>query len=122
MKVKQFEDASKSEQEKLDERATGAERRASTAEAEAARLRVALRKGLSETQAKRLIGETEEDLDQDADDLLASFRTEEEPAPEPSRRPRERLRPGAVPEAEPASPETAHRHLVAGLLGAAPNQ
>jgi predicted RNase H-like nuclease (RuvC/YqgF family) len=40
---------------------------------EVLRLRVALKKGLSETQAKRLVGKTEEELEADADDLLASF-------------------------------------------------
>jgi translation initiation factor IF-2 len=95
-KVKQYEDASKSEQEKLDERASGAESRASTAEADAARLRVALRKGLTETQAKRLVGDDEEALEKDADELLASFKTDDEPA-DTRRRPQERLRPGSVP-------------------------
>jgi len=37
------------------------------------RLRVALKKGLNESQAKRLIGKTEEELVKDADELLASF-------------------------------------------------
>jgi hypothetical protein len=37
------------------------------------RLRVALKKGLNDNQAKRLIGTTEEELLQDADELLKSF-------------------------------------------------
>ncbi len=37
------------------------------------RLEVALEKGLSKTQAKRLVGTTEEELMADADELLASF-------------------------------------------------
>jgi hypothetical protein len=41
--------------------------------AEVLRYRVALRKGLTEVQAKRLLGSTEEELEQDAEELLASF-------------------------------------------------
>lgn len=98
-KVKQYEDASKTKEEKLEESVKGAEERARKAEQEAARLRVALRKGLTETQAKRLVGETEEELEKDADELLASF--QDAGGQEPRRRPQEKLRPGAVPSSEP---------------------
>jgi hypothetical protein len=106
-KAKELEEASKSAEEKLEERATGAEGRASKAEQEVARLRIALRKGLTETQAKRLIGENEEELEKDADELLESFRSDGDEGPEPRRRPQERLRPGAAPsaDAEPSDPK-----------------
>jgi hypothetical protein len=45
-----------------------------TAEQESMRLRVALRKGLNETQAKRLVGTTEEELESDAEELVKTFR------------------------------------------------
>lgn len=100
-KVKEHEDASKSEQEKSSERAAEAEKKASAATLEAARLRVALKKGLTETQAKRLVGDSEEDLEKDADELLASFKQEESGSGGgSSRRPKEKLRPGAAPESE----------------------
>ncbi|MDP3984322.1 MAG: hypothetical protein Q8Q52_04855 [Acidimicrobiia bacterium] len=107
-KVKKFEDASKSEGEKLAEAKSNAEKDAAAAKSEAARLRVALKKGLTEVQAKRLVGETEEELEADADELLASFKpedegtaSEEDKEPASTRsRPRERLRPGAVPEVD----------------------
>lgn len=104
-KVKEYEDSTKTEQEKLTERTSAAEKDATEARAEAARLRVALRKGLTETQAKRLVGETEEDLEADADELLESFKSDDD-GQEPKRRPRERLRPGAAPsaDAEPNDP------------------
>ncbi len=103
-KAKELEEASKSDQEKLTERASKAEAEAKSAAQEALRLRVALRKGLAETQAKRLVGETEEELEADADDLIASFKPEGEgDAP---RRPRERQRPGAVPSSEPEEPKS----------------
>ena len=100
-KVKGHEDATKSDQQKLEERAITAERSAAAAATEAARLRVALKKGLTETQAKRLVGETEEELEADADELLASFHAPDDDGQDPPRRPRERLRPGAVPSSEP---------------------
>lgn len=59
------------------------------------RLRVALRKGLTEVQAKRLIGDSEEDLEADADELLESFgsngRAPEDVARTTSRQPRRRV-------------------------------
>lgn len=110
--AKQYEDANKSEAQKLEERATLAEQQAAAGTREASRLRVALKKGLTETQAKRLVGDTEEELEADADELLASFITpEDEPGQDPPRRPRERLRPGAAPSSEPE--ETDPRKLAA---------
>lgn len=99
-KVKKHEDASKSDQEKLEERTTTAEKNAAEAIKEAARLRVALRKGLTETQAKRLVGDDEEALEKDADELLESFRSENGDGDGKPRRPKERLRPGAQPSTE----------------------
>ena len=100
-RLKEFEDAQKTEVDKLKDRIAELEPQTK----EAARLRVALRKGLTETQAKRLMGDTEEDLEQDADELLATFAPAEDPdddeAPAPSRRPREDLKPGTKPSSEP---------------------
>jgi hypothetical protein len=72
-KAQELEDEKKSESEKSTEARTKAEKIAADATQEAARLRVALTKGLTEVQAKRLIGETQEELEADADELLASF-------------------------------------------------
>jgi hypothetical protein len=65
------------------------------------RLEVAMEKGLSPLQAKRLVGETKEELEADADELFEDFKTEDEPGQAPRSRPKERLRPGAAPSAEP---------------------
>ena len=105
-KVKDFEDASKSEQEKLTERASELEKNLTTAEANAARFEIALEKGLTKSQAKRLVGSTREELEADADELLADLGLDDE-KPAPSRRPKERLRPGAAPEAEPEEADPA---------------
>lgn len=94
-RLKQLEDEQKTEQQRLQERVEQLE----PSEQEAARLRVALRKGLTETQAKRLVGDSEDDLEADADDLLASFQSSE--PDDTTRRPRERLKPGATGDSEP---------------------
>lgn len=112
-RAKAYEDRDKTEAEKLEERAQSAETKADAASREAARLRVALNKGLTAAQAKRLIGDSEEELEQDADELLASFTTtdDDDGSQGLQRRPRERLRPGAAPSAEPE--ETDPRALAA---------
>ena len=53
-----------------------AEEAANKTSPETLKLRVALRKGLTDVQARRLVGETEEELEKDADELLASFRSQ----------------------------------------------
>lgn len=95
------EDAKKSDLQKAQDSASSAKTEAQQAKLEAARLRVALKKGLSETQAKRLVGDDEAALEKDADELLASFKQEGGEGGGGSRRPQERLRPGAAPSAEP---------------------
>jgi hypothetical protein len=126
-KAKELEDASKTDLERASAEAQQHMSRADKAEGELMRLRVALRKGLTETQAKRLVGTSEDELEADADDLMASFRPSEpakpdskddDEEPEPTRpdqrrRPQERLRPGAVPEAGTEPEETDPRKLAA---------
>lgn len=72
-RAQELEEASKTEAERLNDRLTAAEQRAQEAELRALRLEVASAKGLTPTQAKRLVGATKEELEADADDLLASF-------------------------------------------------
>lgn len=111
-KAKELEEATKSESEKLSERLTKAEQAA----AETLKLRVALRKGLTEVQAKRLVGATEEELEADAEELLASFGGGEgdKPKPRVSGKPREKLRGGNDPDEEPE--ETDVRKLGARMF------
>lgn len=110
-KAKELEDANKTEAEKLSERATSAEDRAGKVEGELMRLRIAMRKGLTEKQASRLVGTTEEELEADADELLESFGGEKKPTPKVAGKPKESLRGGADPEEEPE--ETDPRKLAA---------
>jgi hypothetical protein len=59
----------------LQDRIDAMERKAAEAETRAMRLEVAQAKGLNAAQAKRLQGTTREELERDADDLLAAFPT-----------------------------------------------
>lgn len=77
-RAKEIEDEQKSESQRQTEARTAAEKEAVTAGQEASRLRVALKKGLTEVQAKRLIGESEEELETDADELLESFKPKDD--------------------------------------------
>lgn len=92
-----LDNAGKSELEKAADRATDAEKRASASEARALRLEIAAEKGLSAKQAGRLVGESREDLEADADSLLEEFGGK----PTPGGRPTENLRGGNEPDDEP---------------------
>lgn len=102
-KLKELEDRDKSDSEKLAERVAAAEKRAADAEAKALRLEVAAAKGLTPSQVKRLVGTTREELEADADELLADFapRSHNDDPPPPGGRPKERLRGGSDPTEEP---------------------
>lgn len=93
-KDKEREDAEKSDAQKAADKAALAEKTAADAQLENMRLRVAMRKGLTETQARHLIGTTEQELEADADETFPS----EDAAANGGRptRPTERLRPGAT--------------------------
>lgn len=69
-KARELEEAQKSEQQKLAEAQQAAEERASRAESELLRMRVAVKHELPAELADRLRGDTEEDLEEDAKRLL----------------------------------------------------
>ena len=75
--MQEIEDSKKSELDKANERAAAAEKLAAESTSALVRHQVAAAKGLSEAQAKRLVGATREELEADADDLLASFKVEQ---------------------------------------------
>ena len=115
-RLKEMEDAEKSEIDRAKEATAAAEKRAAEAEAKALRAEIAAEKGLTLSQAKRLIGSTREELEADADELLQAFKApESEDKRDPSRKPKERLRPGASAdsEPEPSGEEIADRILKA---------
>lgn len=113
-KLAELEDADKSEVERLSGRAAAAEAKAVDAEKKLLRAEIAWKHGLTPDQAKRLIGDTAEDLEADAKELLAAFGPadtggpEQEPDPGPRRRrPVEKLRPGAAPAGTGDKPDPA---------------
>ncbi len=73
-KFDKAQEASKTEIEKATERATKAEAEVAKARLEADRNAVALAKGLTPAQAKRLVGTTREELEADADELVADLK------------------------------------------------
>lgn len=116
LKLKEIEDAGKTELQKTSDERDEHKTARATAETAAMRLEVALDKGLTATQAKRLIGSTREEMEADADELITSFAPpgeEEKSGGGPARRPTERLRGGGTPAAEPD--ETDPRKLAAQI-------
>jgi hypothetical protein len=99
-RLKDAEDADKSEVQKAADRATAAEKRAEAAEARILRLEIAAEKGLSVAQAKRLVGDSRDELEADADELLEAFGAKSDKVgdgkkPDARTTPKEKLRPGA---------------------------
>lgn len=100
------EDANKTEVQRLTEENAQLKKDLGTATVTGARLKVALDKGLTATQAKRLVGDTEEELAADADELLEDLGAkpgEGTPAPPPGAKPSERLKPGNGNPEEPVA-------------------
>lgn len=95
-RLKAIEDRDKSETERLTETNAQLTRDLTAATVAGARMKVAFAKGLTANEAKRLIGDTEEDLAVDADEMLADRRADEQSrsGPPPGGRPREQLKPG----------------------------
>jgi len=73
-KLAEIEEANKTEIEKAQARADAAERDLATTRIDALRNSVALDKKLTPSQAKRLVGATREELEADADELLADLK------------------------------------------------
>lgn len=112
LRVKEFEDRDKSEAEKAAEEAAELKKALTDAEARAVRFELALNHGLSASQARRLVGDSREELEADAEELVRDLGLDKQETGMP-RRPTERLRSGAAPEAEPE--ETDPRKLAAEL-------
>lgn len=75
-RLKEYEDRDKTEAEKAEEARRQLEERASTAEAELLRLKVAAKKNLPIDLAERLRGNTEEELEADAERLSELVKTD----------------------------------------------
>jgi ferric-dicitrate binding protein FerR (iron transport regulator) len=116
-KLAEIEEASKTETQKLTDRASAAEKRAAEAEAKATRYEVAAEVGIKAKHMKYLTGSTREEIEESAKGILADFpetyaSSDTDGTPQPTR-PKERLRPGAAPSEEPD--ETDPRKLAASV-------
>lgn len=100
-RLKEIEDAKKTESQRLTEDRDTHKTRAEAAEAKLMRLEVGLDKGLTPAQAKRLVGNTREELEADAEDLLATFGGAKKDASGVKSRPQPNLRGGNEPDEDP---------------------
>lgn len=73
-KLAEIEEANKTEIEKAQARAEAAEKRLQETELARLRSEIALTKGLTPSQAKRLVGTTADELEADADELLVDLK------------------------------------------------
>lgn len=99
-RLKELEDANKSDLDKLTERATSAEQKAAAAELKALRFEVAAEKGVPTNLMRFLTGDSREDLEAAADELMAAVKPDTGEG-DTGGRPKEALRSGAAPAAEP---------------------
>lgn len=106
-KLKELEDKDKSETEKLREQVATLTEQHTAATAAALRAQVAIDKGLTAAQAKRLVGTTKEELVADADELLTTFGGGSGGTKPPTRQPREALRGGSDPTETPDNTDPA---------------
>lgn len=93
-KLKEIEDKDKSEVDKLREQLAELTKDRDALQANALRAEIAMAKGLTAAQAKRLVGATREELEADADEILEAFPTKGGVTPPPSRKPASDLRGG----------------------------
>lgn len=102
-RLDEIEQAGQSDVEKLTAKVAEYERKAQEAERRALVAEVAQEKGLTPAQAKRLVGNSLEELQADADELLTSFKPQEgntDGAPPPEGKPTPHLRGGGDPTPE----------------------
>jgi len=83
-KFDEIEQANKTELEKLTEERDKLRSESESSSLRAARLEVALEKGLTATQAKRLVGTSREEFEADADELLKDLGKTAPPKPNPA--------------------------------------
>lgn len=118
--LKRLRESKQTDEEKVAAKLADLEKRANAADARTLRAEVALAKGLSAAQTKRLQGSTREELEADADDLLESFPAakdgkEGDGGGDPSRKPRERFFGGGDPTGSSEPVETDPAKLAASV-------
>lgn len=117
-KLADIEEANKSETQKLADKATVAEKRATDAEAKSTRYEVAAELGIHAKHLKYLTGSTKDEIEESGKGILDDFPetygdSDTDATKTKPTRPKERLRSGAVPNEEPD--ETDPRKLAASV-------
>jgi hypothetical protein len=100
-KLQELEDKDKDEVTKLRDEVTSLRSQLTEAGAKSLRADVAMAKGLTAAQAKRLVGSTIEELEADADEILEAFPVKAGATPPPGRKPATDLKGGSDPEEGP---------------------
>lgn len=116
-RLKELEDADKTELQRATDTATAEKKRADAAEAKALKYEVAAELGIKAKHMKYLHGATKEEIEESAKGILEDFSEIYDAKPDTDAgkptRPKERLRPGAAPSEEPD--ETDPRKLAASV-------
>jgi len=110
--LEQVKDRDKSDADKLAEKAAEAERRATEAEGSLLRFQVAAAKSLPSELIPRLRGDSQEELEADADELLKLVAPPTKPVGGFDGGPR-----GGNERVSPKTPEEQHNELLSGLFG-----
>lgn len=114
-KVKEFEDAKLSKEDKLAKDHAEAAADRDSSKVLALKLGIALDKGLTRSQAMRLVGGTKEELEADADELVKDLGLDtEKPAAKLRTKPKENLKGGGRPDEEDGT-EDDPRKLAAAM-------
>jgi len=120
-KLAALEEAGKTESERMAERLNLAERERDEAKAVILRSTVAAEKGINPAMAKFLPGVTREELEASSDEYIAAQPAPEAPAAPVPGRPKERMRPGAVPAASTTDLSPGADRLRAAYANSTPN-
>lgn len=97
--LKELQDKDKTEIDKLRDENADLKNKLSASDAKSLRADVAMSKGLTAAQAKRLVGTTQEELEADADEILTAFPSQSGggATPPPSKKPAPDLKGGSEP-------------------------
>ncbi len=115
-RLEELENLGKSETDRLRDEVTKLTQERDTHAAAALRAEVAMAKGLTAAQAKRLVGSTLEELEADADEILEAFPAGSQTPPPPSHQPKPNLRGGTEPDRPAADPAAQFGQILAGEL------
>jgi len=111
--LQELTDKDKSEVDRLRDQLAQVTKERDTAASTLVRSEVAMAKGLSAAQAKRLVGSTREELEADADEILEAFTSPSGgTTPPPGQRPTEDLKGGSDPT---STPEPDIRKVIADI-------